>query len=145
MELSERREALKDWLRNLRELIAEERQIEFELERIETKMGPRTSCIGGFGGRGGDPMLDVASQHLAMQERYRKKLQEIAAARAVFEDMIDVLNPSARVLMRRRYIEGMSWKEIVTASNYSESRTHKIHALALDALLAKEAGYAATG
>lgn len=132
--MNKRREDLKRWLRSLRDLIEEERQIKLELDRVEAMMGPRSSGVGSSGGCSGDPMLNVVSQHLALQERYRQKLQEVAAEQVAFEDMIAELDPLSRMLMRYRYLDGMMWEEVCAAINYSMSQTHWLHAKALDNL-----------
>lgn len=140
--MRERREALKRRLCRCRELNAEYSQIMLELQRIEARMGPRAANIGGTRGSGGDPMLEIVSQHLALQERYRQKLQEVAAEQVAFEDMIAGLDPLARVLMRYRYLDGMTWEEVCAAINYSLSRAHGLHAEALNELLAKDVDHA---
>lgn len=143
--LSERREALKRRLRRYRSLESERRQIELQIEKVEAMMGPRAANIGGSGGHGdGDPILNTVSEHIKLKELYAQKLQDLAAEQKVVEDMIAELKPVARMLMRHRYIDGMAWEEVCVAIGYSWSRTHALHADALDELLAKEAAYVET-
>jgi DNA-directed RNA polymerase specialized sigma24 family protein len=137
----ERKDRLKQELHRYRDLEAERRQLSLELEKIEGAMDglkgtnwdgmPRASGVG-------DPVLGVVSQHLALQERYRAKVEQLAAAQAAIEDRIEALEPKARKLMRHRYIEGLSWEEVCVAMCYSWRQTHNIHAAALDALLTAE-------
>lgn len=140
--LGERREALKCRLRRYRYLESERRQIKSQIEKVEAMMGPRAANIGGSGGHGGDPMMEIVSQHIALQDRYRKKLQELAAEQNAVENMIAGLEPVARMLMRYRYIDGMTWEEVCVAIGYSWSRAHALHADALNDLLAKGVTYA---
>lgn len=135
----ERKENLKKRLHRYRDLEAERRQIAKELERVEDLMdGPRGSNLDGMPKAPGigDPVLGVVSQHLALQERYRLQLEKLAAAQAAIEDMIESLEPMTRKLMRHRYIEGLTWEEVCVAIGYSWSRTHDLHAKALDTLVA---------
>lgn len=134
------REDLKEKLKRYRELEAERRQIERQIEKVETLMGPRVTNIGGSSGHGGDLMLEIVSQHIALQDRYRKKLQELAAEQNAVEDMIAGLEPVTRMLMRYRYIDGMAWEEVCVAVGYSWSQTHALHAEALDKLLSQNIG-----
>jgi DNA-directed RNA polymerase specialized sigma24 family protein len=137
----ERKDQLKQELHRYRDLEAERKQLALELEKIEDIMAapkgtnwdgmPRASGVG-------DPVLGVVTQHLALQERYRKKVGELAAAQAAIEDRIEALEPRARKLMRHRYIEGLSWEEVCVAMCYSWRQTHNIHGAALDAMLAAE-------
>ena len=141
MTTKERKERLKQELHRYRDLEAERKQLAHELEKIEDFMDglkgtnwdgmPRASGVG-------DPVLGVVTQHLALQERYRAKVAELAAAQANIEDRIEALEPRARKLMRHRYIEGLSWEEVCVAMCYSWRQTHNIHAAALEALLAAE-------
>lgn len=138
----ERKDALKKRLRRYTELEAERQQIAQELRRVEDRMnGPRGSNLDGMprSPGAGDPVLAAVSQHITLQERYRAKLAELAAAQSAIEDMIETLEPMHRTLMRHRYIEGLTWEEVCVAIGYSWRQCHNIHAKALDTLLAAEA------
>lgn len=138
----ERKDQLKQELHRYRDLEAERQQLARELEKVEDFMDglkgtnwdgmPRSPGVG-------DPVLGVVTQHLALQERYRAKVAELAAAQAAIEDRIEALEPKARKLMRHRYIEGLSWEEVCVAMCYSWRQTHNIHSTALNTLLAAEA------
>lgn len=137
----ERKEHLKRRLHRYRDLEAERRQIEMELKRVEDFMnGPRGSNLDGMPKAPGvgDPVLGVVSQHLVLLERYRAKLDDLARAQTRIEDMIEGLEPVARQLMRYRYIDGLPWEEVCVAMRYSWRQTHRVHAKALDKLVAAE-------
>lgn len=141
------KDELKKQLHRYRELEAERKQIEKELERVADLMnGPRGANLDGMPKAPGigDPVLGVVSQHLALEERYRLQLQKLAAAQSAIEDMIEGLEPMTRKLMRHRYIEGLTWEEVCVAIGYSWSQTHDRHSKALDALLAAEVEKEAT-
>lgn len=141
MTIKERKDQLKQELHRYRDLEAERKQLAQELEKIEGAMDglkgtnwdgmPRASGVG-------DPVLGVVTQHLALQERYRKQLEKLARAQSAIEDMIEGLEPMTRQLMRYRYIDGLTWEEVCVAIGYSWRQTHNIHAKALDTLLAAE-------
>ena len=63
-----------------------------------------------------------------------------AATRAVktIEKAIEGLNPTTRMLLRYRYIEGLTWEEVCVRLSYSWRQTHRLHARALDQLREKE-------
>lgn len=137
----ERKDQLKQELHRYRDLEAERKQLAMELEKIEDLMdGPKGTNWDGMPRASGvsDPVLGVVSQHMALQERYHKKVAELAAAQASIEDRIERLEPRARKLMRHRYIEGLSWEEVCVAMCYSWRQTHNIHSAALGAMLAAE-------
>lgn len=134
---------LKKQLHRYRDLKAEYRQIEQELERIEAIMtAPRPANLDGMprSPGAGDPVLAAVSQHIALAERYRAKLEQLAEAQTAIEDMIEGLEPMERQLMRRRYIEGLTWEEVCVAIGYSWSRTHDIHGGILNKLMEKYGG-----
>ena len=134
------KDELKKQLHQYRDLKAEYKQITEELERVEAIMtAPRPANLDGMprSPGAGDPILAAVSQHLMLAERYRAKLQELAAAQALVEDMIEGLEPMERQLMRCRYIDGLTWEEVCVAIGYSWSRTHDIHGGILNKLMEK--------
>lgn len=134
------KEELKRQLHRYRDLRAEYDQIALELEKVEAFMAaPRPANLDGMPRTpgAGDPVLGVVTHHLALQERYRAKLEELAAAQALVEDMIEGLEPGERKLMRHRYIEGLTWEEVCVAIGYSWRQTHNIHGRILDKLMEK--------
>lgn len=136
------KDELKKQLHSYRDLDAERRQIELELERVEAFMtAPKGTNWDGMprGGSGGDPILSVVTHHIHLQERYQAKLVELVAAQTAIEDMIEDLEPLERKLMRHRYIDGMCWEEVCVAMCYSWRQTHNIHGRALDKILEREA------
>ena len=132
------KDELKQKLHSYRDLKAEHRQIALELEKVEAFMaGPKGTNWDGMprGSSTSDPILGVVSLHISLQERYQAKLQELAAAQAAIEDMIEGLEPMERKLFRHRYIEGLTWEEVCVAIGYSWRQTHNIHGRALDKIL----------
>jgi RinA family phage transcriptional activator len=132
---------LKHQLHSYRDLLAEYSQIKDELDKVEAFMeSPRGSNLDGMprSPGGGDPILNVVSHHIALQQRYKMQLVKLAAAQAAIENMIDGLEPGERRLMRCRYIDGMTWEEVCVAIGYSWRQTHNIHSRILDKLAEKE-------
>jgi DNA-directed RNA polymerase specialized sigma subunit len=134
------KDELKKQLHSYRDLKAEYDQIAAELEKIEIIMvAPRAANLDGMphSPGAGDPILGIVSQHLALQERYRRQLVKLAAAQALIEDMIESLDPSERKLMRCRYIDGLAWEEVCVAVGYSWRQAHRLHGRILDKLMEK--------
>lgn len=129
---------LKHRLNLYRDLELERAQIRQELERVEAAMhGPGGSNMDGMprGSGAGDPVLAIVSQHIALKDKYLQLLGELSRAQAEIEDLINVLPPRYRVLMRLRYIQGLQWEEVCVSVGYGWSQTHHIHAKALDTIL----------
>lgn len=133
------REELKKQLNSYRALKAEHKELLEELQHMEER-------ITSPGGRGLDDMPKSPSfnnrtenmivQHLALQERYRAQLEDLAAAQLAIEQLIEILEPTERRLARLRYIEGLAWEEVCVRMNYSWRQAHRIHSRLLDVLLA---------
>ena len=85
----------------------------------------------------GDPLAGIATKREAVAKRYEEKLAELDAALLWIEDTIDSLEPGERLLMRYRYIEGMTWEAVCVAVGYSWRQTHNIHSGILDKLMEK--------
>lgn len=85
----------------------------------------------------GNPVLNATAQHLALLDRYRTALDRVTAAQTRIEQMIEGLDSKYRVLLRCRYIDGMTWEKVCVAVNYSWRRTHYLHSQALNLLAEK--------
>lgn len=137
------RDELKAQLHRYRDLKAEQKQLQKEIQRIEAVMAaPKGSNLDGMprSPGAGDPVLQAVTQHMALLERYKAQEAKLAAAQTEIEDLIESLDSLERRLMRHRYIEGLGWEEVCVAIGYSWRQTHNIHARALDQLLAKQEG-----
>ena len=133
----ERKDRLKKRLNQYRDLKAEHGQI---LAEYNALADPKSPNLDGMpkGPSTGDPMASIATQRQQLAEKYRAKLEELAAAQSDIENMIEGLESRDRKLMRHRYIEGLTWEAVCVAINYGWSQTHDIHGKALDQLVAAE-------
>ena len=61
-------------------------------------------------------------------------LNKMAAMNGWGEKAIEALEPTARMLLRFRYIDGLPWEEVCVRMNYSWRQTHRMHSKALEAL-----------
>ena len=76
----------------------------------------------------------MVARHVELQERYEAKLAEMTREMLLIEEAIDALEPTARMLLRYRYLDGLKWEEVCVRMNYSWMQTHRIHANALNQL-----------
>ena len=127
----------KERLRNYQAIKRERLQIEQQLETIEAALySPKAQRLTGMpsGPRNGNPMEDLAAKHLELQQRYRAKLAELTEEQLAIEAAIESLDPTARMLMRYKYIDGLTWEEVCVKINYGWNQTHKLHRKALEQL-----------
>lgn len=67
-------------------------------------------------------------------ERYTSKLKESLQLLDAIEDAIESLSATERVLMRAKYIEGLTWEEVADLMHYDVRQIHRIHGRALQRL-----------
>lgn len=132
----------KERLRNYQNLKREQQQLRHQLEALETALYyPKIQKLDAMpkgGSPEGNPMEDLAIHHIELQERYRVKLAELAAEQLEIEKAIDPLPPTARMLLRYRYIDGLKWEEVCMRMSYSWRQVHRLHGEALKQLRDKE-------
>ena len=132
----------KERLRNYQAIKRELAQLKGQLEELETAIyNPSVSKISdeprGSGGIS-DPTASGAARHQELLARYRAKMAELTAEQLEIEKAIESLDGLARLLMRHRYIEGLTWEEVCVKLNYSWRQTHRLHRKALQQLRSKE-------
>ena len=76
----------------------------------------------------------MIARHVELQEKYEAKIAEMTAEMLQIEVAIETLDPTARMLLRYRYMDGLKWEEVCVRMNYSWMQTHRIHANALNQL-----------
>lgn len=127
----------KEDLRSYQTIKRERDQLRYQLEEIETALYyARAQCLDGMPGAsmGGNPQEDLAIRHLELQEWYKTKLDELADRQMAIETAIESLDPTARMLLRYRYIDGLKWEEVCVRMGYSWTQTHEHHSRALKKL-----------
>ena len=131
----------KERLRRYRDLLAEKKQLEQQLETIEgtlhnpkiqqLKQTPRAPSKG-------NPTEDLIAKHLELLDRYRDKLAELTMEQLAIEEAIERLPIRERNVLRAYYIRGLTWEETCVAVTYSWTQVHRIHSSALQLLAAME-------
>lgn len=120
----------------------ERRQIEAELEKIKaTLYGPRSQQITGMPSapsKPGSALEEAVIEHsedlAALQEYYEGLLVRLATEQLAIEKAIESLEPTARTLLRYRYIDDRKWEEVCVLMSYSWRQAHRLHAAALKEL-----------
>lgn len=141
-DIQQAREQLKKRLWKYQALKSEQEQLLQRLADIEaTLYHPKIQRLTGMPSAPseGNAMEDMAAQHVELQQRYQEQLERLAAEQLAIEKTIEALEPTARMLMRYRYLDGLTWEEVCVKLTYSWRQTHRLHARALDALLDKTA------
>lgn len=136
------REQLKKRLKSYRAVQREREHLQKEIERVEATLdGLKAPSWDGMPHSSGvsDPVLQAVEQYDALLGRYRAQEAALAAALVEVETLIASLDsPTERDLLRHRYIDGLTWEAVCVAISYNWSRTHELHAAALEKLLEKQ-------
>lgn len=132
----------RDRLKNYLNLRREIRQIEERLEELETRvLSPRTpklSLTPKAHGQGGYSLEADMDKHADLMTLYADKLAQLYAEQYAIEQAVDKLDTVERIVIRARYIEGLTWEAVALRVNYSYVQTWRIHARAIEALEKQE-------
>ena len=127
----------KDRLRKYMSIKQEAEQIRQQLAEVEAVLySPKIPRIDRTPSApvDGNPQENLMLYHIELQELYQAKLADLTAELLAIEKAIAWLDPTPRMLLRYRYIEGLSWEQVCVKINYAWSQTHHIHANALKQL-----------
>ena len=127
----------KERLRNYQSIKREREQLRQQLEEIEAALYyPKVQQLTGMPHHHveGNPQENMILHHIELQDRYRAKMEELAAEQLAIETAIETLDPTARMLLRYRYIDGLKWEEVCVRMGYSWTQTHEHHGRALHKL-----------
>ena len=127
----------KDRLRNYASLKEEREQLRRQLDELEaTLYYPKIQRLNDMpSSPSKENTLELmVARHIELQERYEAKITEMTKEMLLIEEAIDALEPTARMLLRYRYLDGLKWEEVCVRMNYSWMQTHRIHANALNQL-----------
>ena len=139
----EARRRVKKRLSAYLDAIRERKQIEERLEVINARLtSVGSQRLDGMprGGSGGDNKPDLLDAKDRLVARYMGIVDELMKTQLAIEESIEWLEPVERMVMRHRYLEGMTWEQVCVAMDYSWRQTHYIHARALDRLVEREEG-----
>ena len=127
----------KDRLRNYASLKEEREQLRRQLDELEaTLYYPKIQRLNDMpSAPSKENTLELmVARHIELQERYEAKIAEMTKEMLLIEEAINALEPTARMLLRYRYLDGLKWEEVCVRMNYSWMQTHRIHANALNQL-----------
>lgn len=133
----------KEKLRSYRAIRKERDLLNEKIKELETELyDPRAQRIDGMPRSGSnndstrrEAQIDRKDELLAL---YREKERELTRAILEIEEIIDLLQPRERTLLRLYYIDGLTWEQVACEMNYSWRQVHRIHGEALKKLKATE-------
>lgn len=124
----------KERLQQYRQLQRELRQIQDRIMEVESAMySPRNQRLTGMpSAHSAESVMEkLVDKHRELEAMYQEKLMTITEELLAIEKAIATLDPTLRLLMRYRYVDGYRWEDICVRMNYSYQGVHKVHRKAL--------------
>lgn len=121
-------------LQQYRALCDEANTIKAEIERLQTSV--QSPKLTGMPHGGGDPdrVGALVAKKIDLENRLMDRAEQLYELRHKIEDAMERLVPDQRLLIRYRYIEGLTWESICVRMHYQWAQIHRIHAKALRTL-----------
>lgn len=131
---------VKKELESYRWALDKQRDLQRELDRWRAaaeNISPNWSGMPG-GGPGGAQIETSVEHILELTEQLDQQIQACIAQRAKVEQLIELAEkPQHRSILRKRYIECLTWREIVEVTGYDGDYVRKIKRKAIKELLKK--------
>lgn len=121
----------KDDLKEYTSIKKELKQIQFKLKELEErKTSIKSMIISDMNvqtSHNNNSIEDLLIKIEECIEEYNKKEIKLYNKQLEIENCINGLEPTERIIMRLRYIEGYKWEKVCVETNYSWEGIHKIH------------------
>lgn len=131
---------LKKELESYRWALDKQRDLQVELDRWRAtaeNISPNWSGMPG-GGPGGAQIETSVEHILELTEQLDQQIQECIAQRAKVEQLIELAEkPQHRSILRKRYIEYLTWREIADQTGYDGDYVRKMTREAVKLILEK--------
>lgn len=122
-------------LERYQKLKAEAEQLKEEVEKIRNSLeSPKSIVIDGMpkGETVTNRTDEMIGKYLTLQEALTLKWQLVVNAHMEIENALDRMEDvTSRMILRYRYIDGLTWVRIAIKMHYSEQRIYQLHRIAL--------------
>ena len=129
-------------LKEYRSLVIEMGQIEEVVKRLRAKLEapalPKLSLTPKGTPTAGDAYSNVLIQIQELVDRYERNQKKIADRTAFIESEIERLSPRERIIMRGRYIEGLTWTKTAKKAGVSNAQARRDHERILEKMSTHE-------
>ena len=127
-------------LRTYRSVLEEINELTIEIQALYDEATRTTTRLSHTPGRGSRAKKDL-SDHIALiidlENQLTEKRAILVAQRVAIEEAIETLLPDERRVLRLKYIEGLSWRQIGFRLHYEERWLFALHSRALNKLLSR--------
>ncbi len=112
-------------------------QLADRIAELDKKLcAPKTQQYTGmpFAQTQGNAMEEGIERLEEMRSLYRNKKAYLESEQMAVEEIIDVLSPKERIILRYRFIDGLPWKDVANKAHYCRRTCSDISKQALDKL-----------
>ena len=108
--------------------------LERRIEALRDTLERTTPQLDGMphGSDGTDKMASITATIVDLEGKLDKRRVDCEREMQRAEIVIDTLPDQQRLVMRLRYIEGLTWKQVAEKSNYDKRHCIRIHKRALE-------------
>ena len=131
------------WMERYQAALRKERFFEEEIEELRSDAERMTTRLTGLpgGGMNVNRTEKCVERIVAAQEKLEAQVQQCMDIRCeVAAQIAEVRHDAGREVLRRRYILGEGYPEIMDAMNLAPARVYKLHHLGLESVLNGDAG-----
>ena len=125
------------WLRRYQDSLRRERELEREVDQMETlatRVTPRLSGMPG-GGADGQSLPRAVEGIIRAKQELEAQVNVCKAIRAeVVAALEQITNPQDHEILRRRYVLGQTWEKIAVETFYSYKQVRRRHSRCVEAL-----------
>lgn len=125
------------WLRGYQDSLRRERELEREVDQMETlatRVTPRLSGMPG-GGADGQSLPRAVEGIIRAKQELEAQVNVCKAIRAeVVAALEQITNPRDHEILRRRYVLGQTWEQIAVETFYSYKQVRRRHSRCVEAL-----------
>ena len=125
------------WLHRYQDSLRRERELEREVDQMETlatRVTPRLSGMPG-GGADGQSLPRAVEGIIRAKQELEAQVNVCKAIRAeVVAALEQITNPRDHEILRRRYVLGQTWEQIAVETFYSYKQVRRRHSRCVEAL-----------
>jgi DNA-directed RNA polymerase specialized sigma24 family protein len=101
------------------------------LRSIAERCTPQLSFGGGRGGGAVSSLAERVEKLIELEEALAAQVLTVEQSIAEVEEWINALPAQQAAVMRLRYVDGLSWREVAARTHYSMNHVYKINMAAL--------------
>lgn len=106
---------------------------------LDRLLAPKpTDAVSVSGGGQGDPLASAVAERDKLARQMWDKLEQMRLLQAQIEEALEALPEEEARLIRLRYYDRLSWRQVARKMHFSERQTYRVHGTALRKLATRK-------